>query len=178
MSKNFSTKNMVITALLIALGIIIPTAFGFLRITLGPFTATLTSHVPIFIAMFISPVSALFTAIGTTLGFLITTPLVVAIRAASHIVFALVGAFMLKKGTNLIVSGITTAILHGICEAVVVFAFLSTGATTSTSPFWTTVLYTTGIGTVLHHVVDYIIAIAIVKTLSKTKLFPRLPKIW
>ncbi len=43
--KRFSTKNMVITALLIAFGIIIPTAFGFLRITLPPaFTATLTAR--------------------------------------------------------------------------------------------------------------------------------------
>ena len=102
--KRFSTKNMVITALLIAFGIIIPTAFGFLRITLPPaFTATLTAHIPIFIAMFISPLSALLTAIGTALGFFFCgTPPVVAARAASHIVFALVGAFMISRKCSIL----------------------------------------------------------------------------
>ena len=95
MKSNIRTKDLVLTALLIAIGIIIPTYFGFLRVTLPPaFTATIMAHVPIFVAMFISPWSALFVALGTTLGFLFTTPLVVAIRAASHVIFALVGAYM------------------------------------------------------------------------------------
>ena len=57
MEKNLNVKDMVITALLIAFGIIIPTAFSGLRVILPPaFTATLTAHVPIFVAMFISPI--------------------------------------------------------------------------------------------------------------------------
>ena len=70
MKTALKTRDMVITALLIAIGIIIPIYFGFLRVILPPaFTATLLAHVPIFISIFISPWSAIFTAIGTTIGF-------------------------------------------------------------------------------------------------------------
>ncbi len=172
MTKKLSTKNMVITALLIAFGIIIPTAFGFLRVMLPPaFTATLTAHVPIFVAMFISPASAIFTAIGTAIGFLLAgVSLVVTIRAASHIVFAIAGAYMLKKNMNVITVGGVTAILHAICEAIVVYIFLAMGWTTSNDSFVKIAFYTTGIGTIIHHIIDYIIAVILVKALSKTKM--------
>ena len=113
MKTGIKTKDLVLTALLIAIGIIIPIYFGFLRVVLPPaFTATIMAHVPIFIAMFISPWSALFTAIGTTLGFAFSglDPVVTA-RAGSHIVFALVGAFMIKKRCNLVLVGVVTAVL-------------------------------------------------------------------
>ncbi len=171
MTKNLSTKNMVITALLIAFGIIIPTAFGFLRVILPPaFTATLTAHVPIFVAMFISPTSAIFTAIGTAIGFLVSgLDMVVTVRAASHIVFAIVGAYMLKKKMNVITTGIVTAVIHAICEAVVVYVFLALGWTASNEPFVKVAFYTTGIGTLVHHAIDYVIALILIKALSKTK---------
>ncbi len=169
MTKKISTKNMVITALLIAFGIIIPTAFGFLRVVLPPaFTATLTAHVPIFIAMFISPMSAIFTAIGTAIGFLVAgLDMVVVVRAASHIVFAVVGAYMLKKKSGIILTGVVTAILHALFEAIVVYLFLALGWTTSSDAFFKVAFYTTGIGTLVHHAVDYIIAVVLAKALSK-----------
>lgn len=181
MKKIISTKDMVITALLIAFGIIIPTAFGFLRVILPPaFTATLTAHVPIFIAMFISPVSAILTAIGTTLGFLFSglDPVVTA-RAGSHIIFAIVGAYMIKKGASITATGIVTALLHGICEALTVFLFLSMNWTKGAeSSIFEMAFYVTGIGTVLHHIIDYIIAFVLVKALSKTKALKNLPKLF
>ena len=168
MANKLSTKNMVITALLIAFGIIIPTMFGFLRVALPPFTATITAHVPIFIAMFISPSSAVFTAIGTAIGFLVAgLDMVVVVRAASHIVFAILGAYMVKKNSNIILVGAVTAILHALAEAVVVYGFLSLGWTTSTESFVKVAFYTTGVGTILHHAVDYIIAIVLIKALTK-----------
>ena len=171
MTKKLSTKNMVITALLIAFGIIIPTAFGFLRVVLPPaFTATITAHVPIFVAMLISPASAIFTAIGTAIGFLISgLDMVVTARAASHIVFAVVGAYMIKKKVNIAAVGAITAVVHAICEAIVVYVFLSLGWTTSNDSFVKIAFYTTGIGTLIHHTIDYIIAIILVKALAKTK---------
>lgn len=180
MTKKLSTKNMVITALLIAFGIIIPTAFGFLRVILPPaFTATLTAHVPIFIAMFISPSSAIFTAIGTAIGFLVSgLDMVVVIRAASHIVFALVGAYMVKSSKGIILTGIVTAILHALLEAVTVYLFLTLGWTTSSEPFVKVAFYTTGIGTLAHHAVDYIIAIVLMKALLKVGAIKTLPKLF
>lgn len=180
MKTKISTKDLVITALLIAIGIIIPTCFGFLRVILPPaFTATIMAHVPIFIAMFISPWSALLTAIGTTLGFLFSgVDMVVTARAGSHIVFALVGAFMIKKRCNLVLIGVVTAILHALFEALTVYVFLALGITNANgSSFVSIAFYTTGIGTLIHTTIDYIIACVIGFALSKTRAIPSLPKI-
>ncbi len=172
MAKKLNTKNMVITALLIAFGIIIPTAFGFLRVTLPLFTATITAHVPIFVAMFISPASAVFTAIGTAIGFLIAgVDILVTVRAASHIVFAVVGALMLKKRMNIILVGAVAAIIHGLCEVLAAYIFLVMGWTQPVDSFVTYIFCTIGLGTVIHHTVDYIIAVVLVKALQKTKAF-------
>lgn len=179
MAKKLSTKNMVITALLIAFGIIIPTAFGFLRVILPPaFTATLTAHVPIFIAMFVSPTSAIFTAIGTAIGFLVAgLDMVVVIRAASHIIFAIAGAYMIKKKMSVALVGIVAAVIHALIEAIVVYLFLAIGWTTSSDSFVKVAFYTTGIGTLIHHVVDYVIAIVLIKALAKTGAVKGIPKL-
>ena len=181
MKQTIKTKDLVLTALLIAIGIIIPVYFGFLRVILPPaFTATIMAHVPIFIAMFISPWSALFTAIGTTLGFWFTTSPVVTMRAASHVIFALVGAFMVKRRCNLISIGLVTAVLHGIFEGLVVYLFLAMGLTTPNNgePLLYTAFYVTGIGTLIHDLIDYVIACVLGFALVKAKMLPTLPPIW
>ena len=65
--KTNSVKRLTISALLIAMGIIIPMVMP--RITIGPASFTLASHVPVFIAMFISPVVAIAVSLGTGFGF-------------------------------------------------------------------------------------------------------------
>ncbi len=182
MNTKITTRELVITALLIAFGIVIPTACGFLRVVLPPaFTATLLAHVPIFIAMFISPWSALFTAIGTTIGFQFSglDPVVVA-RAGSHIVFTLVGAFMVKKNVNIVLTGVVTTLLHAVVEALTVFLFLSLGWTVAKNgaSFISVAFYTTGIGTLIHSAIDYVIAVVIAIPLTKAKAIPKLPKIF
>lgn len=181
MSTKTRTHNMVLTALLIAIGIIIPIYFGFLRVILPPaFTATLMAHVPIFISMFISPWSALFTAIGTTLGFALSglDPVVTA-RAGSHIVFALIGAFMIKKRFNLLSVGIVTAVLHALFEAITVYLFLSLGWSVAKgdASFFSIAFYTTGIGTLFHDIIDFVIACTVGIALAKAKAIPKLPKL-
>ncbi|MBQ2614655.1 MAG: ECF transporter S component [Clostridia bacterium] len=181
MTHQLKTKDIVLTALLIAIGIIIPVYFSFLRVTLPPaFTATIMAHVPIFIAMFISPWAALFTAIGTTLGFLFTTPLVVAIRAASHVIFALVGAWMIQKRYNLILVGVVTALLHAVFESLVVYLFLVLGFTPAAegTPILVAAFYVTGVGTLIHDIIDYVIACGVGVALVKAKMLPPLPPIW
>ena len=182
MKSNVRTKDLVLTALLIAIGIIIPTYFGFLRVILPPaFTATIMAHVPIFVAMFISPWSALFTAIGTTLGFGLSglDPVVTA-RAGSHVVFALIGAFMIKKSYNLIVTGLVTALLHAAFEGLVVYLFIKIGLTPATegTPILVTAFYVTGVGTLIHDIIDYVIACGVGFALAKAKMIPALPAIW
>ena len=179
MKKSFNTRDMAITALLIAFGIIIPTMFSGLRVYLPPFSATLTAHVPVFVAMFISPMSAIFTSLGTTVGFIFAglDPAVTA-RAFSHIIFAIVGAFMIKKNNSIILVGAVTMILHALFEALVSLLFLSTGWSTSNGNMFYIAFYVTGIGTLVHHIIDYIIAVVLVSALSKTKAIKSLPRLF
>ena len=101
MDNREKIRKMMFAAVLIAISIIIPTQFGFLKIIIGPFTATIASHVPMFLAMLISPEVAIAVGVGSALGFFITSPLVIAARAAMHIVVGYVGALIIKKDKNL-----------------------------------------------------------------------------
>lgn len=161
-----NVKKMTYAAVLTALAIVIPLAFGFLKIQLGPFTATLASHVPLFVAMLLGPASAVMVGLGSTLGFLVSTPLVVAARAFMHTFVGLIGAILIKKGMPFKKVIAITAPIHGALEAIAVIPF---GFTLYK------ILVAVGIGSILHHLVDGIIAFALVKALSKTlniKLVP------
>ncbi len=94
--KNDYIKHIVIAGVLTAFSLIIP-LLPFKLPLPQPFSVTFAAHVPTLLAMFFSPWVAVCTVIGSTVGFLISVGPIVAIRAASHIIFALVGAFMLKK---------------------------------------------------------------------------------
>lgn len=178
-NKTISTKDLVTTALLIAIGILIPIVFTPLRIVVGPFTATLTAHVPVIIAMFISPWAAIFTAIGTAIGFLFSSPLVVAARAASHLIFAIAGAFLIQKRCNLILTWLVTVVLHAVFEAIVVWLFFLGGQQPPAGYSSIVMVMITAIGTVGHHTVDYIIAYVIMAAaLVRMKAVPPLPHLW
>ena len=180
LNTQLKTRDLVVSALLIAIGILIPMIFTGLpfRIVVGPYSATLMAHVPIIIAMFISPWTAVFTAVGTTIGFFFTAPFVVAVRAASHIVFAIVGAYMLKRGSNLIVTGISTGIIHAVFEGIVVLIFFATGASTSDTYSSVAMMWITMGGTLAHHVVDFAIAVAVGSALARAHMIPKLPPMW
>ena len=99
---NNRTKKMVLAALLTAIAIIIPVQFGFLKIILGPFSATLGSHIPTMIAMLISPMVAIIVGIGSALGFLMTTSPVIALRALMHAPVGYIGAKIVQKDKNFV----------------------------------------------------------------------------
>lgn len=152
------TKIIVYSALLTALAIVIPIAFGFLSIQLGPFTATLAAHVPLFLAILLGPVPAAMVGIGSGIGFLITKGSYVAARAFMHTFVGVAGAILIKKGVSYSKMVAITAPLHGILEALIVMPF---GITLEK------IVITVGVGSTLHHIVDGIIAFAIVQALSK-----------
>lgn len=158
-------KEMVIAALLTALSIIIPTMFGFLRIIVGPFSATLAAHVPVILAMFISPAAAVIVALGSGLGFVFSglSPIVSA-RAFSHVIFALVGALMFKRGYNFFLTMAVTTVIHALAEGLVVFVMMIGGDASAVSMAWITT-----IGTVGHYIVDICIAMPIYKALKNAK---------
>lgn len=153
-------KKMVISSLLIAMSIIIPVIFGpFLKVYIPPFSATLASHVPMFIAMFLGPFEAAVVGIGSVVGFLFAIPdPIVAMRASSHIVVGYIGAKMIMKKMSYGKVVAFTAPIHGIFEGLVVLIF--TGNIVLS-------IIVTGIGTIVHHVVDGLISLPIIRIIQK-----------
>lgn len=154
-------------AVLTALAIIIPIQFGFLKIVIPPFSATLASHVPMFIAMVINPAVAVMVGIGSVIGFLLTMPLYVAARAASHIVVGFVGALLIKRGKSMMTAFALTLPIHAVLEAIAVIPFGFTAYN---------ILVVVGIGTAIHHCVDAAIATSVIyalKPLGKFSLAKR-----
>ena len=172
------TFQLTIAGLLIALGTVIP-IFSPIKIMLEPASFTLASHVAIFIAMFISPGMAAAVSVGTTLGFFIGGfPVVIVLRAASHIVFATSGAFYLQKKKEQKSSfaarrgfSFFVALAHALCELTVVSIFYFDGGMGTAyyqKGFLTSVLLLVGLGTVVHSMVDFEIAYAVVAALRKS----------
>lgn len=174
MTKN-KLYHMVLAGILCAIGIVVPMFMP--RIVLGPMSFTLASHVAVFLGMFISPAVAVAVCIGTTLGFFLTTPAIIALRAASHIVFAAIGAFYLKKHPDTIEKPVASAIfnfvialMHAAAEMIVVTPFFMSGALFTpeqlANGFVTSVVLLVGLGTVIHSMLDYSISILIWKPVS------------
>jgi niacin transporter len=151
-------RKMTYAGLLTALAIIIPINFGFLKIQIPPFTATLAAHVPLFISMLLGPWVAVAVGLGSALGFLITSPAVVASRAFMHVFVGLAGALLIKKKVPMTKVIFLTAPIHGALEALAVIPF---GFTVYK------ILVVIGVGTILHHLVDGAIALVLIKALSK-----------
>jgi niacin transporter len=175
--KTLSVYKMCAAALLIAIGFVIP-VFSPVKIVLEPASYTLASHVAIFIAMFISPFIAVVVSLGTTLGFFVGGfPLVIVLRAATHVIFALVGAYYLQYHGDLInrpvrMQGFSflIGVLHSVCEtAVVAWFYFSGGGLNEVfyqQGFVRSVVLLTGVGYLVHSMVDFAIALVVVKALS------------
>lgn len=174
--------QMTLSALLIAIGILIP-LISPIKILLEPASFTLGSHIAIMIAMFISPFSAAVVALGTTLGFFWAGfPIVVVARAASQIIFAVLGAYILKKNPSILhspakttVFGLGISLIHALGEVLVVIPFYF-GNTMSAGyyakGFLISVVLLVGIGTLIHSMIDYGLSLLVWKPLSKTMRHP------
>ena len=167
MMKSSRLYHMVLAGVLCAVGIVVPMFMP--RIVLGPMSFTLASHVAVFLGMFISPAVAVAVCIGTTLGFFLTTPAIIALRAASHIVFAGLGALYLKKYPDTMFNFVI-ALLHAAAEMIVVAPFFLSGALFTpeqlANGFVTSVVLLVGLGTLIHSMLDYSISILIWKPVS------------
>lgn len=157
-----NTKKLTASALLIALSILIPLVFGNtpLKIYIPPFSATLGSHIPMFIGMFLGPFEAIVIGIGSALGFMLSmgNP-VIALRAASHIVVGYVAAKMILKKMSYTKATIFTAPIHGILEGLVVLILTPSAGMSF--------VWITAIGTLIHHLVDAAISMPIIKSIEK-----------
>ena len=170
MKKN---RFLTLTALLTAIAIVVPIIMPF-KIVIPPASYTLGSHVAIFIAMFLSPWMTVFVVLGSTIGFFLAGfPFIIVLRAFSHILFGTLGALYLRKFPNILESqksswifNIVLAIINAIGEVFVCFVFYSvTGQDLQKLLYVLFVLV--GVGTIIHSMVDYVIAIGIYRSLKK-----------
>ncbi|MCL2865794.1 MAG: hypothetical protein FWE25_09670 [Lachnospiraceae bacterium] len=178
---NQRIQKIALGGMLIALGIVIP-MFSPIRVIIEPASFTLASHVVIFIAMFISPTMAFAVAVGTTIGFFVGGfPIVVVLRAATHLVFAMGGAFYIQqlKRTDGYLSPLklrlfsfVIAMVHAICEVIVVSLFYFGGTISQAHldrGFFFSVILLVGLGSVIHSMVDLEIAHVVIIALKKQK---------
>ncbi|EOI7831188.1 hypothetical protein ACMWM5_002864 [Enterococcus hirae] len=164
------------------MGVIIPMVMP--KIMIPPASFTLASHVPIFIAMFFSPGIAITVALGTTFGFFLTTPVIIALRALSHLIFAVIGSWYLQKKPEIVLKNgqftlanwrfqsfnFVIGIIHSIAEMLVVSVFFFVGNMPETyysEGYFYTVFILMGICGLIHSLVDYNIAYFVAGTLSK-----------
>ena len=181
--KTNSVKRLTISALLIAMGIIIPMVMP--RITIGPASFTLASHVPVVLAMFISPVVAIAVSLGTGVGFFLSATPIIALRALSHLIFAVIGAVILQKHPEILINkegkftllngklqlfNVGIGVIHSAAELVVVSVFYTMGnlpGTYYTAGFMYSIFLLMGVGGLIHSLVDFSIAYFLASTLSK-----------
>lgn len=178
MSGSKKIHTMVLSALLIAVGIVIP-MFMPIKVMIEPASFTLASHVAIIVAMFVSPFVAITVALGTTLGFFLGGfPLAVVLRALSHVVWAGIGAWYLDQHpdvfTNLkksILFILFIGVLHAIGEVLIITPLYFTNslpAANYTSGFLYSIFTLVGVGTVIHSSVDFVLSLAVWKVLAKS----------
>lgn len=177
MNRSNKVLHLTMTALLVAIGILIP-AISPVKIPLGPAGSfTLASHVAIFLAMFISPFSATAVALGTTVGFwLAGFPFPIVLRALTHVVWAMLGAMWLKKHPATLyrpgasaVFCIVVAIVHAALETVAIMILFFSGSVVDNGGLWLTVFLPVGVVTLIHSSVDYIISILVWRPISSLK---------
>lgn len=167
------TKELALASILTALSILI--TYSPLKLVLPFFTLTLGAHVPTMLAMFVGPWVTVMTVIGSCLGFFLTIPapnsVIVVARAATHLIFALVGIKLIKKNYNIILVIVITAILHSLAEGIVVYILTPIILDSATAAL--TAGGIAALGTVIHHIIDTAITAPILFALTKAKIIKR-----
>lgn len=182
MSSQNKVKTMTVAALLCAIGIMIPMYMP-IRLVIEPASFTLASHVAIIIAMFISPTVGIFVVLGTAFGFLISGfPPVIVFRAFSQVIFITIGALLLKKNNNLLLSyktmipfAVIISVIHALGEVGAALLFYSFN--TPSGSIINTLIYLVGIGTFVHSLVDFTIALLIWKPIQHVINIPANAKV-
>lgn len=147
---------MTVAAVFTALALAIPLFFqGTLQIfipTIG-YSATLASHVPVMLSTLFGPIVSTIVASAAAIGFTATLGPIVGARAATHIIWGIATAIALKKGMSFSKALFIIALpMHALLEGAVVLIIVP----------WEAALLTVA-GTAIHHTIDAIIAIVILK---------------
>lgn len=158
------TRDLTLGAVLAALSMLIPLAFGgFLTVMIPPFTATIMSHVPLFLSMLISPQVAAMVGAASALGFFIKLGnIAVTLRALMHIVVGYVGGWLVKKGVRYEIVLLITLPIHALLEAFIVIPVIGLNLYK--------IFYVIALGTAIHHIVDSVIAVFFAKAVRLDKI--------
>lgn len=150
-------------ALFAGLAMVVPLAFGgFLTIVIPPFTATVASHVPVMLAMAVSPFVAFMAGLGSAVGFFLRLGQpVVAARAAVHALVGVSGALLVRRGWSLALALLVVLPVHALGEALVVLPFGWSLAKAG---------LVVGVGTALHHLIDSVLTMAVARVVPPPKL--------
>lgn len=182
MNKQMNTTKITTSALLMAIAILLPAIMP-IKVVIGPASFTLASHVPIFLAMFLSPGVGIIVSLGATVGFFVAGfPIVIVFRALTHVLFAYIGGKIIEKRSTQMIESFRSGLLfsfiigliHAIAETIIVslFFFGLIGVTDTSNGFLYTVILLVGVGTLIHSMVDFLIAQYLWKALGNrfTKL--------
>ena len=166
-----NTKKLVVSALLVGLSVVIP-YISLPVVPIPEFSVTLFAHVAILVAMFMGIKTALLTGLGSVLGFYLKgVPLVVVMRAASHLIFLILGALMIKKfygkKWKVALICVITGLVHALFEALIVAFWFKTASVANTFTIGFPVFFA-------HHTFDFIMSFIIYTALSKAKLTKKL----
>lgn len=149
--------DVALAAIFSAFALAIPLLFrGSLQIVIPGvgYSATLASHVPLMLSIALGPSVAALVSTASTLGFFTTLGPVVAARAATHVIWGVLSAFAVKRGLSIFKVLFLLALpLHAVLEGLVVIPF--------GIPWEGTLINI--IGTAVHHVIDSIISIIVLK---------------
>jgi len=151
-----NTKKLTTTALLTALAMLIPYVVIF-KVTIPPFTATIGAHLPMFISMYLGPKAAIMVGLGSALGFGMNVGPLVGARAFMHVFVGIIGSLLLKKNVSFNKVIAITAPIHGFLEMFVIMPFVKIDVYQ--------LLVITCVGTIIHHCIDGLISVIILKFL-------------
>lgn len=168
-------QEMTFAALLTAIAILIPSIMP-IKLIIPPASYTLGSHIPLFLAMFISPWVAAFVILASSLGFFMAGyPIVIVFRAFSHIIFGCLGALYLKRFHQTIenhksslIFNFVLGVIHALGEVIACVIFYSVTGEDFQKLFY--ILFVlVGFGTIVHSMIDYVIALTIFKSIRKIR---------
>ncbi len=163
-----NSAQLVVSSVLSALAIAIPFVFRGtpLQIYIPPiqYSATAASHVPSMVAIVIGPSASALVGLASTIGFLATLGPVIAARAFIHVLFAVPASIYVLRGGGYAKSLILIALpIHAIGEGLVVYAL---GHVSGVVPIAAEVAgIWVDIGTVVHHIIDSAIALAVYRAI-------------
>ncbi|PZO95463.1 hypothetical protein [Streptococcus halichoeri] len=166
------SRTIALSAILTAFGILIPLIMPF-KVIIGPASFTLASHVPLFLAIFVSPLVGIYVSLGVTLGFFLAGfPIVIVLRALSQIVFTIIAAWYWKyhqaklkqKPLALFLFAFAINVIHGLGELLAVLLFSLTGQINL--PYLGSLVVLVGLGTLIHGLCDFYLAYYLMKMIK------------